>query len=230
MVVLVTSQQPALASKLDAVSTTGTLDSGNGFSHVPSCCSHSFLLLTASSCIFRVNDSVAYGRVCPCAAQIAATYAGKEIAHMKEGSAIFESEEEEQGSTCSDPAADTMLDKNVDDCCRCKHGLPLLNAEDLIIGDKLGEGGYCNVNLCKLSRGEEAGQTFAVKYLKRKTMADLHHFKHGAADLALEAQYVWIWLGTTCATHIVSAAFSTDWTIPTLSSFTESPLDQSRLP
>lgn len=75
-------------------------------------------------------------------------------------------------------------------CSVADQGLPYLDANDIVIGDLLGEGGYCNVNLCTIKNGQEAGQTFAIKYLKRKTMADLHQFKHGAADLALEAQYV----------------------------------------
>lgn len=108
------------------------------------------------------------------------------MARMKNGSAIFQSE-----STGEEPC--------------CKDGLPLLDAEDMSIGDKLGEGGYCYVNLCTLTKGNEAGQTFAVKYLKRKTMADLHHFKHGAADLALEAQYVAIAVCTKASPHDIYA-------------------------
>ena len=45
-------------------------------------------------------------------------------------------------------------------------------------------------SMCTVTKGDEAGQQFAVKYLKRETMVDLHHFKHGAADLAVEAKYV----------------------------------------
>ena len=59
-----------------------------------------------------------------------------------------------------------------------------------MIGKKLGEGGFSNVNLCTVKTGVDAGKQFAVKYLKKKAMVDLHQFKHGAADLAVEALYV----------------------------------------
>lgn len=65
-----------------------------------------------------------------------------------------------------------------------------LNEDDVVIGEKLGEGGFCLVNRCVVKAGEEAGQEFAVKYLKKRAMLDLHHFKHGAADLVLEAYFL----------------------------------------
>ena len=46
------------------------------------------------------------------------------------------------------------------------------------------------MNRCILKAGPEEGQEFAVKYLKRKAMVELHTFKHGAADLAIEARFL----------------------------------------
>ena len=68
-----------------------------------------------------------------------------------------------------------------------KPNFPYLNADDILIGEKLGEGGFSNVNLCTVLNGKDAGQQFAIKYLKKRAMVDLHQFKHGSADLAIEA-------------------------------------------
>lgn len=116
-----------------------------------------------------VQSCAAYGRVCPCAARIAAHAACEAIQELKEQSQLF-------GTS----APNTNQ----------QH--PYLNADDIMIGKKLGQGGFSNVNECTvLKHGvEEAGQEFAVKYLKKRAMVDLHTFKHGAADLAVEALYV----------------------------------------
>ena len=107
-----------------------------------------------------VNACAAYGRVCPCAARIASHAACDSMMELTKNSKVF------------------------------KEGKPdftTLDSEDIVIGEKLGEGGFSNVNQCVVTTGNEAGQEFAVKYLKRKAMVDLHQFKHGAADLAIEA-------------------------------------------
>jgi hypothetical protein len=114
-----------------------------------------------------VESCEAYGRICPCAARIAAHAACEAMTELRRDSRIFKPMEE---------------------------GSPpdfyYLQAEDIVIGKKLGEGGFSNVNLCTVTAGDEAGQEFAVKYLKKKAMVDLHQFKHGASDLATEAWYV----------------------------------------
>jgi hypothetical protein len=162
------------------------------------------MVLPLSISFVTAAHSAAYGRVCPRAACLAAVFAEKEIARMKEGSAIYSSATTTGTAGNSIAPDSTMMSEEVscdDDtnsasgstlqpCNVADQGLPYLDANDIVIGDLLGEGGYCNVNLCTIKTGQEAGQTFAIKYLKRKTMADLHQFKHGAADLALEAQYV----------------------------------------
>jgi serine/threonine protein kinase len=110
-----------------------------------------------------VSACSAYGRVCPCAARIAGHAACDAMSQLKENSRVFTTE---------------------------KPDFTYLNADDLVIGKKLGEGGFSNVNQCVIASGDEAGQEFAVKYLKRKAMVDLHTFKHGAADLAIEAYFL----------------------------------------
>jgi serine/threonine protein kinase len=110
-----------------------------------------------------VSACAAYGRVCPCVARIAAAAACDAIRQLKEDSRVF-------------PAGDP--------------GFAHLDADSIKIYEKLGEGGFSNVNRCIVTAGDEAGQEFAVKYLKRRAMVDLHQFKHGAADLAIEANFL----------------------------------------
>jgi serine/threonine protein kinase len=110
-----------------------------------------------------VAACAAYGRVCPCAARIAAHYACDAVQELRDDSELFAKEEEDY---------------------------TYLRAEDLTILEKLGEGGFSHVNHCVLQAGPEEGQEFAVKYLKRRAMVDLHTFKHGAADLAVEAHFL----------------------------------------
>lgn len=107
-----------------------------------------------------VNACAVYGRVCPCAARIASHAACDAMQKLIDGSHFFPKE---------------------------KPDFTYLNADDVVIGDRLGEGGFSSVNNCLVTTGEEAGQEFAIKYLKRKAMVDLHQFKHGAADIAVEA-------------------------------------------
>jgi len=108
------------------------------------------------------NACAAYGRVCPCAARAAGRAACNAITKLSENSQIF------QGSP---------------DFCK-------LDCNDLVIGKKLGEGGFAVVHEVVLKSGEEQGQTFAVKYLKRKVMVNQHNFELGAADLAVEAYFL----------------------------------------
>ena len=110
-----------------------------------------------------VSACAAYGKVCPCSARIAAHYACDSVQELKADSLLFADE---------------------------KDDFVFLSTEDLVIQEKLGEGGFSHVNRCILKAGPEEGQEFAVKYLKRKAMVELHTFKHGAADLAVEARFL----------------------------------------
>mmetsp|Transcript_37087 Transcript_37087/g.77068 ORF Transcript_37087/g.77068 Transcript_37087/m.77068 type:complete len:525 (-) Transcript_37087:465-2039(-) len=112
-----------------------------------------------------VNACAAYGKVCPCAARIASHAACDAMQELQKDSNVFSTE---------------------------KPDFVYLNADDIQIGEKLGEGGFSNVNRCIVtaSNHPDTNQELAVKYLKRKAMVDLHHFKHGAADLAVEAYFL----------------------------------------
>jgi hypothetical protein len=169
-----------------------------------------------------VNSCAAYGRVCPCAARIAAHAACQSIRSLLQDSQVFteptnsftntvlsKSNEDKHVTTIT--TADAIeynnqhkitIDKNRD--------FPYLDSNDIIINEKLGGGGFCYVNACTIRKRhnksremdknlnkkqsddesephEEDGQKCAIKYLKKTSMVDLHHFKHGASDLVVEA-------------------------------------------
>ena len=108
------------------------------------------------------NACAAYGRVCPCAARAAGRAACNAIKKLSDNSQIF-------------------------------HGKPdfcTIDCDDLVIGKKLGEGGFSVVHEVVMQAGEQQGRTFAVKYLKRKVMVNQHDFELGAADLAVEANFL----------------------------------------
>lgn len=113
-----------------------------------------------------VSACAAYGRVCPCTARIAAQEAYDAVLEMRLESALF--------------GPDIFAS-----------GFTYLNPEDVVVdGKRLGEGGFSYVNSCVITTGPDAGKEFAIKFLKRKIMVDLHQFKHGAADLAIEAHFL----------------------------------------
>jgi len=166
--------------------------SGNGTTFFPPCTSNECLVdeeekqrvseaaKSKPSCAMTercVSSCAAYGRVCPCAARIAAHYACDAMQELKKNSRVFAALAPE-GTDMENPQGDGA---------EGKPDFPYLDAEDIVIGEKLGEGGFSNVNLCTVIKGKEAGQQFAIKYLKKRAMVDLHQFKHGAADLAVEA-------------------------------------------
>ena len=118
-----------------------------------------------------VSSCAAYGRVCPCAARAAGRAA------CRAADKLF--------------ADDSKLFRE-----RPKYDL--IDADDLIIQEKLGEGGFSLVHHVVLvnrneknnKAGEQQGQHLAIKYLKRKIMVNQHSFELGAADLAMEANFL----------------------------------------
>ena len=118
-----------------------------------------------------VSSCAAYGRVCPASARSAAQAVHEKILKITQGSRIFESGPPE---------------------------FERIDSDDIAKGEKLGEGGFSFVNSCVLkNRHDSSGASemfkenaYAVKYLKRKIMVDVRHFRHGAADLATEAFFL----------------------------------------
>jgi serine/threonine protein kinase len=116
----------------------------------------------APTCQFAekcVEACAAYGRVCPCASRAAGKAAHAKTIQLLEDSKIF------------------LADPNLNE----------INADDLVMGERIGEGGFSYVNDCHMKGSDK---TFAVKYLKQKIMVDVRNFKHGAADLIAEAFFL----------------------------------------
>lgn len=60
---------------------------------------------------------------------------------------------------------------------------------DVIMGDKLGEGGFCLVHACAL-KDAPLDESCAIKSLKPELAANKKNFVHGAEDLATEACFL----------------------------------------
>jgi hypothetical protein len=108
-----------------------------------------------------VAACAAYGRVCPCAARAAGKAAHTKLMSLLKDSHVF-------------------LEKPK---------MPELEASDLVMGEKIGEGGFSIVNSCRLKSHPEK-ESLAVKFLKQKVMVDYKTFRHGASDLAAEAFFL----------------------------------------
>lgn len=110
-----------------------------------------------------VSSCSSYGRVCPYVARLAAKNACLTIQKLAIESSVFPPD---------------------------KPNFEFLDPDDVVIGERLGHGGFSNVNQCVVVAGKHAGKEFAVKYLRKQVMVDLHSFKHGAADLAGESYFL----------------------------------------
>lgn len=110
-----------------------------------------------------VSSCSAYGRVCPCAARAA----GRAACRAKDK--LY--------------TADSKVFKE-------KPNYEHFDAGDLLIQEKLGEGGFSLVHHVTLKAGKLQGKDLAVKYLKRRIMVDQYSFELGAADLAVEAHFL----------------------------------------
>ena len=125
-----------------------------------------------------VEACAAYGRVCPCSARAAGRAACTAVSKLRENSNVF------AAAAAAAAAADGESTTNNNTV----NNFTKLNADDLVIGEKLGEGGFCVVNACTLKTDPE--KQIAIKYLKRKVMVNQRQFEHGAADLAQEAHFL----------------------------------------
>ena len=130
--------------------------------------------LEAKRCVSMCEG---YGRVCPYSALRAADYACKHLRHLFHDSDFF-------------------VAKNHNDSCNDNEFVDFeyrVDQDDLKIGDLLGTGGFCSVHACtipSLTKPGEADTLYAVKALRRQSLCDPNIFKHGAADLALEAHFL----------------------------------------
>jgi serine/threonine protein kinase len=109
-----------------------------------------------------VNSCAAYGRICPLSAAAAGKAARLKMASILAGSPLFGGNPPE---------------------------LRTVEWSDLIMGEKLGEGGFCLVHACAL-KDAPLDESCAVKSLKPQIAANRKCFVHGAADLATEAFFL----------------------------------------
>jgi serine/threonine protein kinase len=118
--------------------------------------------LEANRC---VAHCAAYGRVCLYAARRAAASATQHVELMFQDSVLFGG-----------------------DGVEFEH---YIEEDEIKFGEKLGSGGFCDVFACDIpswnKNNNSSRQEFAAKKLRRQCMCDPSQFRHGAADLAIEA-------------------------------------------
>jgi Protein kinase domain len=102
-----------------------------------------------------------YGRVCSYSAMLAGETAVRAVALLREDSQLF--------------PPNTKV-------CDSLHKVKL---SDVVMGESLGEGGFCVVKACWIN-----GKELAIKYLRRPVMVSRKQFLYGAADLAQEAYFL----------------------------------------
>lgn len=110
-----------------------------------------------------VESCAAYGRVCPIVRRAAAVAASSKVESILTDSALFRGREPDFPRT--------------------------VDSEDLILGEKLGEGGFCYVYACSF-KDTPLDESLAVKYLQPRITCQRKSFEHGAADLATEAFFL----------------------------------------
>ena len=160
---------------MSTMATTIMVAGDSSSTSTPPVCNVVEPMLAQSPCEFAEKcegSCAAYGKVCPVAARHAGQAAVKAMEKLSKDSILFQEQPEF-----------IKIDYN-----------------DLIIGKKLGEGGFSVVKAVVLKSGEEQGQAFAIKYLKRKVMVQQRLFELGAADLATESMF----LATLHHPHIIS--------------------------
>lgn len=146
-----------------ATMTSNTKSVPEDNSSTDSACRLNNTMYSCASAERCVHGCATYGKVCPYAAHVASTAACEAIAKLSVGSHIFPQE---------------------------KISFTYVEPDDVVIGSKLGHGGFSNVSQCVLTTGKDAGQELAMKYLRKQVMVDLHSFKHGAMDLAVESYFL----------------------------------------
>ena len=71
-----------------------------------------------------------------------------------------------------------------------KSACQILRSNDIEIGEKLGEGGFCEVHQVMIFHGEAQHKPLAIKFLKRVVLDDELLYERGAADLVREARFL----------------------------------------
>jgi len=109
-----------------------------------------------------VNSCAAYGKICPLSAAAAGRAARRKVETILSDSSLFQGRQ---------PVFHTI------------------ESSEVILGEKLGEGGFCSVHACALGDAP-LDESCAVKYLRRQITVNKKSFEHGAADLVTEAFFL----------------------------------------
>jgi hypothetical protein len=146
-----------------------------------------------------VNGCAAYGRICPLSAIEAGQVAKLKVESMSSADSLL------FGPSSSSPLL-LLSSKH-----RQHHhhqqqqqqnelvgSFQRIDISDVIMGEVVGEGGYCTVHACAL-KGGRMDESCAIKSLKPQIAAAKKTFAQGAADLAVEAMF----LGTLDHPNIV---------------------------
>lgn len=157
--------------------TPGTTGSGPTIPVTPSC-------LDAHRCVRHCEG---YGRACPESARKAAEYALRSVRVLLEDSPLFEPLVQQRPAT----------DSEAQDAGALYVDFPrYVDPDDIQMGDLLGTGGFCTVHACTIRpRATAIGASsppplLARKTLRRQCLCDANQFRHGAADLVLEAHFL----------------------------------------
>ena len=119
-----------------------------------------------------------YGKVCPCAKKVAKFHAVRATAALYQDSIVFRPRRHQ-------------INKQQNQTPLCS--VRVFRQEELIVGDKLGSGGFCQVHHVRIRDGQhddENTHQYAIKFLKRQTIVDKKRFLQGAADIAVEVNFL----------------------------------------
>ena len=100
-------------------------------------------------------------------------------------------------STCASPQSDSdEPSETVHKTLKHQNGnsrkpsFHTLRSNDIKIGEKLGEGGFCEVHQVTIFHGETQHKPLAIKFLRRAVLDNKLLYERGAADLAREARFL----------------------------------------
>ena len=150
-----------------------------------------------------VSSCAAYGRVCPASARSAAKAVHDKISKITEGSQLFQNGPPNfEKFTPDDIAMGVKLGEggfSFVNSCVLKKKTKIEQEEGINPSTRNGDTEGREEMKTAIPQALSAATTtcykedaYAVKYLKRKVMVDVRHFRHGAADLATEAFFLGI--------------------------------------
>lgn len=119
-----------------------------------------------------------HGKVCPCAKKVAKCHAIRATAALYRDSNVFRPRLQ---------LSDKQHQKQTPLC-----SVRVFRPDELEIGAKLGAGGFCQVHHVRIREDDHDvnKHQYAIKFLKRQTIVDKKRFLQGAADIAVEVNFL----------------------------------------